>query len=172
MITPMRHLVLLALVFSVAACKGKPDEDPHAHHGDTALPLPAISDDARVFFVSPSDGAVVTGPLVDGKVEVKFEMGAKGVAVEPVEKGTAVPTDEQHVHFGKAQTEAVIPLAPGVRRLTLQFADGAHRSYGPEVISSISITVEAEQAPEDEAPEDEAPEDEAPEGEAPAEEPS
>ncbi|NLY94866.1 MAG: DUF4399 domain-containing protein [Myxococcales bacterium] len=167
---------IFALVLSLAlfACRS---EEP-ASHGDHAaspqpLPMPTLAEDARVFFVTPSNGAVVRGPLVDGKVEVKFEMGAKGVAIEPagevkdgsghhhilvdvedVPFGVAVPADEKHIHFGKAQTEAVLPLAPGEHRLTLQLADGAHRSYGPELKDEIRITVEAEEAAEAEKAEE------------------
>jgi hypothetical protein len=168
----MQRIPVFVLVLSFAACQSAKDE-PHGDHAameGAPLALPVLADDARVFFVSPADGVVIRGPLVDGKVDVKIEMGAKGVVVEPagevkdgsghhhilidvagVEKGTAVPTDEHHVHFGKGQTDAVVPLAPGRHALSLQFADGAHRSYGPAMTSSIAVTVEAEEAIVDEA---------------------
>jgi len=53
-----------------------------------------------------------------------------------------VPSDATHLHFGKAQTRAVVSLAPGEHTLTLQLADGIHRSYGPELAASITIHVE------------------------------
>jgi hypothetical protein len=158
----MMRFLTLALVLTLSSCRSP--EEGHGDHATEGAPLalPVIASDARVFFVSPADGAVVRGPLVDGKVEVKVEMGARGVAVEPagevkdgsghhhviidaprVERGVAVPTDDRHVHFGKGQTDAVIPLAPGRHELALQFADGAHRSYGPALTSAITITVEA-----------------------------
>lgn len=124
--------------------------------------MPAVPEGASVRFVSPADGATVTGPLVDGKVEVAVQMGVEGMALkpageveagtghhhilvdtQPVPAGTAVPADEQHIHFGKAQTEAKLQLAPGQHVLMLQFADGMHRSYGPQVSARIAITVEA-----------------------------
>jgi hypothetical protein len=163
-IVAMMRLPAIALVLVLASCQSSEEgHGDHARGADAPLALPPIASDARVFFVSPADGAVVRGPLVDGKVELKVEMGARGVAVEPagevkegsghhhviidaprVEKGMAVPTDDRHVHFGKGQTDAVIPLEPGRHELTLQFADGAHRSYGPALASSITVTVEIE----------------------------
>jgi hypothetical protein len=187
-IEAMTRITLLTLALALAACQGEKDEahDHHAAMEGTPLPMPGLGPGARVFFVSPADGSVVRGPLVDGKVEVRFEMGAKGVAVEPagvvkegsghhhilvdvedVEEGVAVPTDERHIHFGKAQTEATLPLTPGEHKLSLQFADGAHRSYGPRMTSTITITVEAEQAPDEGAGVDE----EVEPGEAEAERP-
>lgn len=111
------------------------------------------ANEARVFFVSPQDGATVTSP-------VKVQMGVTGMKVQPagpitegtghhhiivngtsLEKGKAVPADEKHIHYGKGQTEAELKLEPGQYTLTLQFADGAHQSYGKELSSSIKITV-------------------------------
>jgi len=58
-----------------------------------------------------------------------------------VEKGVVVAKDETHIHFGKGDTETELNLSPGKYRLTLQFADGAHVSYGPEMSQTIEITV-------------------------------
>ena len=59
-----------------------------------------------------------------------------------LQKGTVVPADAKHIHFGKGQTEYDLNLEPGAHTLTLQFADGLHRSYGKELSKTISITVE------------------------------
>ena len=59
----------------------------------------------------------------------------------PVPKGESVPFDDQHKHFGAGQTEATITLPPGQYKLTSQFANGAHQSYGPPMSSTIQITV-------------------------------
>lgn len=109
----------------------------------------------RVFFEEPKDGAKVKSP-----VKVKF--GLVGMTVrpagqDPLDKtsghhhliidgepgtlGTAVPADETHIHYGKGQTEAEIELAPGKHTLTMQFADGLHLSYGPELSSTITVEV-------------------------------
>ncbi len=114
--------------------------------------LAAVAAD-RVFFVEPKDGATVQSP-----VQVKF--GVEGMTVKPagdmaagtghhhlivdgkpVPKGEVVPTDDTHIHFGKGQTETELKLAPGAHTLTLQFADGSHRSYGPDMSNTIKITV-------------------------------
>ena len=56
--------------------------------------------------------------------------------------GEVVPSDATHLHFGKGQTSAVVPLSPGKHKLTLQLADGLHRSYGPALSASIAIYVD------------------------------
>lgn len=125
---------------------------------------------AKISFIEPADGAKIEGPLVDGKVKVTVKMGAENIAVkpagaieagsghhhllidaEPGAKGEVVGADEHHVHYGKGQTEAEIMLAPGEHTLRLQFADGIHRSYGPELGAQAKITV-AEAKPVEEKP--------------------
>jgi hypothetical protein len=108
----------------------------------------------KVFFLEPKDGAVIKGP-------VKVVMGVEGMQIKPANgvvegtghhhilinrdfmaPGQVIPTDDNHRHFGKGQTEAVLELPPGDYKLTLQFADGLHRSYGKDLSSTISIKVE------------------------------
>jgi len=55
--------------------------------------------------------------------------------------GTVVPKDSTHLHFGKGQTETTVQLTPGKHKLTLQFADGLHRSYGGKLATTISVNV-------------------------------
>lgn len=111
---------------------------------------------AAVRFLEPADGASVKSP-----VKVKF--GITGLTVTPagvdiddktkghhhvivdgsvVPLGTVVPADERHIHFGKGQTEAELKLSPGKHTLTLQFADGGHRSYGSSISQTITVNVE------------------------------
>jgi hypothetical protein len=45
------------------------------------------------------------------------------------------------MHFGKGQTETEVKLPPGKYKLTMQFANGAHQSYGAGLSKSINITV-------------------------------
>jgi len=45
------------------------------------------------------------------------------------------------VHFGKGQTEAEVKLPPGNYKLTMQFADGFHLSYGKDMSATINIAV-------------------------------
>ena len=117
-------------------------------------PLPEIPKGAKVFFVNLKDGQKVKSPL-------KVEMGVSGIkldtagpivagsghhhllidAGDSLAAGTVVPKDSTHLHFGKAQKEATINLSPGNHRLTLQYADGIHRSYGGALAASINVTV-------------------------------
>ena len=106
-----------------------------------------------VFFVEPKDGAQVKSP-------VKVAMGVAGMTIKPsggvvkgtghhhiiinggsMRKGKVIPTDAMHPHYGKGQTEASLKLAPGDYKLTMQFADGLHRSYGKKWSATISIKV-------------------------------
>lgn len=108
---------------------------------------------SKVAFVEPKDGATVKPNLhmkfsVEGlKVlpagEIVPGSGHFHVIVDegPTAEGTVVGTDDKHIHYGKGQTEADLKLAPGPHKLTLQFADGAHRSYGPKLSHTISIQV-------------------------------
>ena len=106
-----------------------------------------------VMLLQPADGATVNSPF-------KVRFGIKGMTVAeagdilpnsghhhllinqaPIAKGDSVPFSEQHLHFGKGQTETEVKLAPGVYRLTAQFANGAHQSYGAPMSSTITVTV-------------------------------
>ena len=107
-----------------------------------------------VFFPNLKDGQKISSSF-------NLKMGVKAMQVKPagkfeegtghhhliidkefLQKGTVVPADTQHIHFGKAQTEYDLKLAPGRHTLTLQFADGLHRSYGKELSKTISVIVE------------------------------
>jgi hypothetical protein len=109
--------------------------------------------EARVFFVEPKDGATVTSP-----VHVVFGLEGMGLApagdldpnkghhhllidAGPMQKGLVIPANDKSLHFGKAQTEADVKLPPGDHTLTLQFGDGAHQSFGPEMSQTIKIHV-------------------------------
>lgn len=133
---------------------------PAAPAAAPSTELPAVPEGAKVSFVEPADGAKIEGPLEDGKVKVAIKMGAENIEVKPAgqiepgsghhhllidteltPKGEVVAADEQHVHFGKGQTETEIMLSPGEHTLRLQFADGIHRSYGPDLSAEIKIEV-------------------------------
>ncbi len=58
-----------------------------------------------------------------------------------IDENAVIPMDDKHRHFGKGQTETQITLPPGKHTLTMQFADGAHRSYGAKYRKSIEVTV-------------------------------
>lgn len=137
------------------------NHESHEHHDhgnmqtdENAKPtLLPIAEGAKVFFVNLQDGDEVKSP-------VKIVMGLEGMEVEPagelnegkghhhivingnpVERGAVVPTDDNNIHYGKGQTEAELELQPGNYSLTLQFADGFHQSYGPDLSATVNITV-------------------------------
>ena len=113
------------------------------------MPAPKSSVD----FLNLKDGDQVSNPF-------KVIFKANGIRTEPagefkessghhhllinqpyIEKGNVIPADSNHLHFGKAQTETELNLNPGLYRLTLQFADGYHRSYGKALSKTIQIEV-------------------------------
>jgi hypothetical protein len=106
-----------------------------------------------VYFVEPANGATVASPF-------KVRFGVKGMEVKPAgeqtagqghhhllvnldsqPKGDIIPIDDTHIHFGKAQTDAEVKLPPGTYKLTMQFADGFHLSYGKDMSATITVTV-------------------------------
>ena len=53
-----------------------------------------------------------------------------------------IPADAQHIHFGKAQKETTLELAPGKHTLQLLLGDHFHRPHDKPVLSEkITITV-------------------------------
>jgi hypothetical protein len=118
---------------------------------------------AGVFFVEPADGATV-----GRKLTVKF--GISGMELVPA--GTSkpnsghhhllidaplpafdreIPSDLNHVHFGRAQTEAEINLTPGDHTLQLLLGDHEHIAHDPPVFSKVIHIHVADAAP-DKAP--------------------
>src|SRR5271166_3723741 len=103
----------------------------------------------KVFFVEPKNGAVVTSPFkvvfgVSGMVvepagEIKPDSGHHHLLINtgPMKEGETIPADATHLHFGKAQTETEVTLPPGKYTLTMQFANGAHQSYGEKMSATI-----------------------------------
>lgn len=119
------------------------------------LPRTPAPAGARVYFISPKDGDVVSGDVL-----VRF--GLQGMGVAPV--GTdnpktghhhllidvatlpaadqPIPADAQHLHFGGGQTETTIKLAPGTHTLQLLLGDKNHIPHDPPIVSErITVTV-------------------------------
>lgn len=106
-----------------------------------------------VDFVEPKNGSTVTSPFkvkfaVDGMTvapagELSPGTGHHHLLIDTadIEENVSIPMDEKHRHFGKGQTETEITLPPGKHKLTMQFADGAHRSYGAKFRKTIEVEV-------------------------------
>jgi Domain of unknown function (DUF4399) len=118
---------------------------PHRH------PSP---ENAKVYFVYPSDGAYVSRTPI-----IRFGLLNMGVAPAGVEKANTghhhllidaslppldqpIPNDFNHLHFGAGQTEAQITLPLGVHTLQLLLGDENHMAFEPPVYSKpLKVTV-------------------------------
>ena len=113
----------------------------------------AAAEPSSVFFKTPLNNQVVRSP-------VRLVFGLNGKRIGPVgdlnpnlghhhliingnsiPSGVRVPLNAQHLHLSEGQTEMALHLTPGDYRLTLQFANGAHQSYGASLSKTIQITV-------------------------------
>lgn len=141
----LKFLIISLLAATVMAC---------SHTGQTnSNAATATNTENGVYFANLKNGDTVKNPVI-------IQMGVRGMDVEPagayhegkghhhliidgsfVAKGDVVPKDATHIHFGKGQTTDTLTLAPGQHTLTLQFADGMHRSYGEKWSSTIKVTV-------------------------------
>jgi hypothetical protein len=124
----------------------------HAQMAKTKAP-----EGAKVYIISPKDGATVTSPFV-------VEFGLKGMGVAPAGVTNAntghhhllidvatlpdldkplTTTDPDHIkHFGGGQTETTLTLPPGKHTLQLVLGDAAHMPHDKPVISEkITVTV-------------------------------
>ncbi|QGZ38714.1 uncharacterized protein DUF4399 [Pseudoduganella flava] len=121
-----------------------------------ALPLTALAQSTQspaLSFVEPKDGATVRSPFRVKLAVVGMEVAKAGAVVpnsghhvliingDAVPEGQPIPADPTHLHWGKGQTEQKIRLPAGQYKLTAQFANGAHQSYGPAVSQTITVTV-------------------------------
>lgn len=117
------------------------------------LPTHKAPADAKVYIISPVDGATV-----GREVTVRFGLSGMGVAPAGVEKketghhhllidvatlppaGEPIPNDGHHKHFGGGQTETVLHLSPGTHTLQLELGDANHVPFDPPVVSK-KITI-------------------------------
>jgi len=108
---------------------------------------------AEVHIVSPADGATVPKTVV---VKFAVENIALAPAGDPTKNtghhhllidvdelpaaGAPIPADANHIHFGKAQTQAEVTLTPGKHTLQLELGDANHMPFDPPIVSE-KITV-------------------------------
>lgn len=166
----LRVLMLCTAFLTLAACGQKTADEPAAAPADATrespvasattaepaeLPRTASADGAKVFFITPADGATVTNP-------VKIEFGVEGMNVVKAgdeqpnsghhhllidtglpDLGSPIPADEHHIHFGDGSTATEITLSPGQHTLQMLFGDYQHIPHNPALCSDvITITVE------------------------------
>ncbi len=156
--------ILFSGLLSFAFAQGTVGNGIHSEHGGHAKKILSQSEEkslvelrrkAKVSFVEPKDGAMV-GPKFKVKVAVEgMKLKQAGTHIEDllaghvhviidgaaIAAGTPIPMNETHIHFLTGSNESEITLKPGVHKLTVQMADGAHRSMGPAVSQTIQITV-------------------------------
>lgn len=138
----IRTVAAVAFALLLAAC------GPSAPKGTPSPP------GAKVTILEPANGAEVASPVV-----VKFGIEGMEVAPAGTEKPHSghhhvlvdtkladykapIPADENHIHFGKGQTEATLNLKPGKHTLQLVLGDHNHVPHDPPVQSEvITITV-------------------------------
>ena len=165
----MKNKLLLIGLVLFAACnnssekKEKTDDTTVVTSHDTGHhtvtqgsipPLPEVPEGAKVFFKNLKNDASITVPF-------KLEMGSEVMKIDtagPIVAGSGhhhlmingpdslaagetVPKDSLNIHFGRGETNYVLNLPPGKYKLTLQMADGAHRSYGGKMAATVNITV-------------------------------
>lgn len=163
MLMTTRTFLTLFSVALLAACGGPPSQDADdqevnpsgegAAATEVALPPRKPSPEgARVWIVAPSDGAELSSPFV-------VEFGVEGMTLEHAGVAgehtghhhllvdTGLPrmdlpiiTDDNHLHFGQAQSSVELTLEPGSHTLQLLLADDLHIPHDPPVMSEI-ITV-------------------------------
>jgi hypothetical protein len=115
-----------------------------------------IAADAQVYFISPSDGQVVTSPFA-----VKFGLKGMGIAPAGIQRDNtghhhllintdvlpnlsmSLPATDKIRHFGGGHTETELTLPPGEHTLQLLMGNFAHIPHAVPVLSDkITITVE------------------------------
>jgi hypothetical protein len=113
------------------------------------------SKDARLYFITPRDGAVIRGGFW-----VRFGLRNMGVThagdnfqnsghhhllvdvKDPINPKEPIPQDKSHLHFGAGQTETFIELPRGRHTLQLVLGDAKHYPFDPPLVSNkISIRV-------------------------------
>lgn len=150
-------IALVALAFGTLASAQTTNAVPAASGPSNvnALPRTAAPAGAKVYIVSPKDGATIKGP-----VTVVFGLAGMGVAPAgvqmentghhhllvdtdlPANLGLPLPSTDNLKHFGKGQTETTLDLKPGKHTLQLVLGDHLHIPFLPVVASQkITITV-------------------------------
>ena len=164
----IKSLLSAFVIVTLAACNNASDtaadatKDTANHDADHQHPpvTSAVAETenppagAKVFFKNLKAGESVSSPF-------KLKMGVEGMKIDTagplvsgtghhhlmidgadsLVKGKVVAKDSVNIHFGKGQTEYELKLNPGKHKLTLQFADGIHRSYGSQMSATVEVNV-------------------------------
>ena len=120
----------------------------HTETVDDQVTLP------RLYIESPQSGALVQSP-----VEVVFGLEGMELALAGTyapdtghhhliidndlpDLAMPIPSNNNYLHFGKAQDRVLLDLEPGLHTLQLLLGDGSHIPHQPPLISKkIAITI-------------------------------
>lgn len=146
----MRPFTFLCLAAASSVALTAPLAQTSTSQAAAAAPQPA----PVIGILLPANGARITSPAT-----VRFRLVNYGVAPagtvmdrtghfhllidrEAGAPGTLIPTDSQHVHFGKGQIEVSVPLSPGRHVLRAVLGDANHKVISPELVSpAVTVTV-------------------------------
>jgi len=109
--------------------------------------------DAKVYIISPKNGATVKNPFTVRFGAKGVHIGPAGVKAEntghhhllidadlPADLNQPLPVTDHIKHFGKAQTETTLSLPPGMHTLQLVLGDENHIPHDP-ALKSRKITI-------------------------------
>ena len=152
---PISTIAVALLVVSGFAVSAQDARKPamQAAVSPTAMTREKAAHGAKVFFISPKNGAHVGQDVL-----VKF--GVKGMQVLPARDAKSnsghhhllidakelapldapIPNDATHKHYGKGQIEDTIHLESGTHTLQLDFGDSRHIQFDSPVVSK-KITI-------------------------------
>ena len=163
----IKFLLFAVTILAIASCNNSSDgntdatKDTASHDADHHMPVttavPEVENPpagAKVFFKNLKAGQTISSAY-------KLEMGVEGMKIDTagplvsgsghhhlmidgpdsLKRGAVVKKDSVNFHFGKGQTEYELKLTPGKHKLTLQLADGIHRSYGGQVSATVEVNV-------------------------------
>jgi len=150
--TRLTRLTLTLLILNLLALSGCTQSSDN----DIVKPNDDLSNQARVYFISPLDGQTVANTF-----KIRFGLQGMGIAPAGVVKdntghhhllvnlkelpdmSASLPATDQIIHFGGGQTETVLELPPGQHSLQLLLGDFAHRPHANPILSEkITIFVE------------------------------
>ena len=106
----------------------------------------------EVFFISPSENIVSSTGVIDLEFGIKnFNIAPAGhiacdsghhhllINVPLPDLTRPIPSDENHIHYGKGQTSDTINLPKGVHKLRLVLGNFAHIPHDTPIVSDVLV---------------------------------
>lgn len=106
----------------------------------------------EVFFISPKQNLISSSGIINLEFGIKnFNIAPAGqmacdsghhhllINVPLIDFTRPIPSDENHIHYGKGQTSDTIKLQKGVHRLRLVLGNFAHIPHDEPIISDELI---------------------------------